>query len=108
MSTFEDFYSLYPRKKARADARKAWEQALRKGFMPDEIMAGLSANLHCMRQKEAQFVPYPATWLRAEGWADEPDIGFKQADKKRTLADAAKDIRRDYIDANWIGHPTQQ
>ena len=74
--TFEEFYATYPRKKSREDARKAWGQAIAKGFTPDEIMDGLRHNLQAMRAKDPQFVPYPATWLRAGGWADEPDVGF--------------------------------
>lgn len=82
MIKFEDFYTAYPRKKSREDARKAWGQALAKGFSPDEIMAGLRINLPSMRAKDPQFVPYPATWLRAGGWADEPDVGFKPVQRR--------------------------
>lgn len=102
MTTFADWYAVYPRKKSRADAQKAWSQALNKGFSPDEIMAGLKNNLDAMKRKDPQFVPYPATWLRAEAWADEPDPIYIP-ERKRTLTDAARDLNSHYLNAEWAG-----
>jgi len=73
MTTFSDFYTLFPRKKSRGDAEKAWKQAMKAGHDPDEIIAGLKRNLADITKRDPQFIPYPATWLRAQSWADEPD-----------------------------------
>lgn len=74
MTTFSDFYTTFPRKKSRGDAEKAWKQAIKAGHDPKEIMEGLKRNLADMTKRDPQFIPYPATWLRAQSWADEPDV----------------------------------
>jgi hypothetical protein len=89
MTTFADFYLQFPRKKARGDAQKAWEQALKKGYGADEIMAGLMRNLADLQRREPQFIPYPATWLRAESFFDEPDP-IRSNTSKRSILDAAR------------------
>lgn len=91
MTTFAEFYQQFPRKKARGDAQKAWEQALKKGYSADEIMTGLMRNLADLQRREPQFIPYPATWLRAEGFFDEPDP-IRSNTGRRTIADAARDF----------------
>jgi hypothetical protein len=72
-ASFAKFWSLYPRKKSKGDAEKAW-----KAINPDEQLqdrmnhalerATTSAE---WRKDGGQFIPYPATWLRAKGWEDE-------------------------------------
>jgi hypothetical protein len=68
--TFEDFWALYPRKMAKADARKAWAK------LPPQLYAEVLTALAGWRRVwlergELQFVPYPATWLNGERWTDE-------------------------------------
>jgi hypothetical protein len=91
MTTFAQFYTAFPRKKARGDAEKAWIQALKKGHSAEEIMAGLERNLADLKRREPQFIPYPARWLRAEGFFDEPDP-IRSNTGRRTIADAARDF----------------
>jgi hypothetical protein len=91
MTTFAEFYQAFPRKKARGDAEKAWQQAIKKGHAPDEIMAGLMRNLADLQRRDAQFIPYPATWLRAESFFDEPDP-VQRNNGRRSIADAARDF----------------
>jgi hypothetical protein len=71
---FERFWQAYPRKTAKADARKAFGKAWRKLPAFDEeavLIGGLE------RAKaawvDAQFIPHAATWLNGERWSDEPD-----------------------------------
>lgn len=73
MITFNEWYKEYPRKKSRGDAEKAWSQVLKAGHDPEDILEGLRRNLASMLRRDAQFIPYPASWLRAQGWWDEPD-----------------------------------
>ena len=71
---FDAWYDLYPRKVAKGDARKAWTQVLRGGADPEVIRLGLLAQIETLRDQQARgFCPYPASWLRAERWADAPD-----------------------------------
>lgn len=75
MERFEIFYKAYPKHKSRGDAEKAW-----KSIKPDDaLLAKIMKALEIAKkdpnwQKEkGQYVPYPASWLRAKGWEDEPD-----------------------------------
>lgn len=67
------FWGAYPRKKDKANAEKAWNKAIRNGADPSTILDGvLFYRLDCAN-KEAQYIKYPASWLNARGWQDEPD-----------------------------------
>ncbi|SDP10532.1 hypothetical protein SAMN04515671_2946 [Nakamurella panacisegetis] len=65
---FAEFYETYPRKAKRPDALKAWTSVTRKGDA-DQIIAG-AARFAADPNRDPQFTPYPATWLRAESWND--------------------------------------
>jgi hypothetical protein len=69
---FDDFYRIYPRKVARLDAEKAWKQMMARGYEPSEVIAGAEAFAkQCRKEgKEQQYIPYPASWLRAGRWMD--------------------------------------
>lgn len=71
---FDTWWQQVPRKKAKADARKAFKAARKKATL-QQLVDGLEAS---MRQWQAEGrdvskIPYPATWLRAESWLDEHD-----------------------------------
>ncbi|WP_200196065.1 helix-turn-helix domain-containing protein [Halorhodospira abdelmalekii] len=75
---FERFWAIYPRRIAKAEARKAWAQ-----IDPDESLTGriciaVEAALLCdqWRRERGRFIPHPATWLRREGWEDEYDVAI--------------------------------
>lgn len=67
---FEEFWRAYPRRVGKGAARKAWQVAV-KTHDPAAVIAG--ARRFGARPHEARFTPHPATWLRAERWADEDD-----------------------------------
>ena len=66
---FDEFYKLYPRKVGKGNAVKAWKKIKN----PDEVIAGLKAQLFSLSQLETQFIPHPASWLNADRWEDEVD-----------------------------------
>jgi hypothetical protein len=71
---FNDFYTLYPRKMARKDAEKAW-----RSMTTDEqekALETLPNHLKYWKVKETakDYIPYPASWLRAGRYDDELDI----------------------------------
>jgi len=77
---FPEFWTAYPKRKAKADAEKAWAQ------MKPDLSAVLSAlQWQCQQpgwlKDKGQFIPYPASWLRARSWEDEPF----EAPKRETL-----------------------
>lgn len=88
-ATFGDFWSLYPRKTAKLDALKAWKQMTQE-YHPADIMAGLRRNLPSMERKDRQYIKYPASWLRAGCWMDEPET-VPMNGHRRTMLDAVLD-----------------
>jgi len=70
---FDVFWQAYPKKKSKGDAEKAW-----KSINPGKELVATMVN-HLAQAKTSrewtkdggQFIPYPATWLRAKGWEDE-------------------------------------
>jgi len=79
---FEQFYALYPRKMSRKDALKAWDK-----MKPEERLKALEAIPHHTAYWKAsgtenEFIPYPASWLRAERWDDEIEIPQPKAVEK--------------------------
>ena len=76
---FDEFWSLYPRKDAKADAVKAWKT--RKLHEDPSQRPALLAGLRTWLTHEqwtrdgGKFVPYPASWLRGERWSDQAVVG---------------------------------
>lgn len=70
---FNSFWENYPKKKAKADAEKAFLKLL-----PDQAM--MASMLVAIEQQKAsrdwqkdngQYIPLPATWLRGKRWEDQ-------------------------------------
>lgn len=72
-TSFLRFYEMYPRKQAKADAAKAWEQIGGEDQL-DVILASLQWQKRSQdwTKDAGKFVPYPASYLRAKRWEDEP------------------------------------
>ncbi len=72
MDDFDSFWSLYPKKVAKADARKAWAQT--KDIRPELTNLLNAVKAACKTESWMKsggaFIPYPATWLRGERWDD--------------------------------------
>ena len=69
---FDEFWEAYPKKMAKGQARKAWVKAI-KADTPQKIIDAAIAYTISQQGKDKQFIPYPASWLNAERWRDEPD-----------------------------------
>lgn len=73
---FDSFWSVYPKKTAKKDARKAWDKLK----VDNELYTLIMKNL--MKQTKSQdwskengkYVPYPATWLNGHRWEDEVEV----------------------------------
>jgi hypothetical protein len=70
---FDDFWTAYPKKKAKEAAKKAWVK-----LKPDEalgktiIQAVLeSAKTQDWKKENGKYIPYPATYLNGKRWEDE-------------------------------------
>lgn len=67
---FETFWKSYPNKKGKADAKKAFEKAIKQA--PIEVMLKAIAD-YIAHKPDWQGYKHPATWLRAGCWDDEWD-----------------------------------
>lgn len=67
MCAFEDFWSVYPRKKEKAKAYKCYQARLKDGWSPDELLeAATNYAEECKRDKtEEKYTKLGATFLSA-------------------------------------------
>jgi len=70
---FDQFWAAYPRRVGKQDAQKAWAK-----IKPDSVLLALILKAienqkqgADWRKEDGQFIPHPATWLRAGRWLDE-------------------------------------
>ncbi len=72
--TFDDFYSAYPRKTARASAEKAWKK------ISPSLYVTICHDVAIRKEKvwhDKNFIPHPATYLNGKRWEDEIDDKIK-------------------------------
>lgn len=80
---FEKFWSAYPRKVGKDDARRWWL----KRKPDDDLLADMLAAIEDQRaspqwQRDGgQFIPHPATWLNQGRWQDEIGLAVVNGDK---------------------------
>lgn len=76
---FDKFWQAYPRKASRGQAERAFA-----AIAPNEQLVALmiegierAKTSDQWRRDNGQFIPHPATWLRARGWedGDPPQVG---------------------------------
>ena len=97
---FPKFWKLYPNKKGKAAAEKAWKKL----HVTDDLFTLIAQGLAKQCTSPAwtkdggQFIPHPATWLNGKRWEDEVSVpsnvhhlpsnrhtGFDQRDYKAGL-----------------------
>lgn len=81
---FESFWSAYPRRVAKATARKAFAKAIKLTTLETMLAAIESYKAH---KPEWMAFKHPATWLNSEGWEDE-----WETERPQTSLTAARSI----------------
>ena len=73
---FAQFWTAYPRRIAKGEARKAWRQTASIRPPLGTLLAAIEAQKRTdqWRKDGGIFIPHPATWLRGERWDDETEI----------------------------------
>ena len=71
-SSFEKFWSAYPKKKNKGQAEKAWIKLRPTDELVSEIMLAVSnaKSSSDWAEDSGKFIPYPATWISKKGWCD--------------------------------------
>lgn len=70
---FDEFWTVYPKKVGKREAKKAWDKLKKERPPTPEIVAKVEAlkTTEKWKKEGGQFIPNPATWLNAGGWDDE-------------------------------------
>ncbi len=73
---FDRFWSVYPRKKAKGDARARWSKIKPSEELTERMIAAVEAQCRSTEWQEdnGKYIPYPATWLNQERWEDEDSV----------------------------------
>jgi len=70
-ASFAVFYERFPRHMKPRDAETAYKAALKRASHA-EIMAGVDRLVADPNLPPKDLIPYPATWLRADSWKNDP------------------------------------
>lgn len=76
--SFAAFWDAYPKKKAKADAQKAWRSARINGEL-GVVMSALEVQKRSdeWRKESGKYIPFPASWIRQRRWEDEQEEQHK-------------------------------
>lgn len=76
---FNEFWKAYPKKRSKGQAKKVWQRLKPDEQLESQILIGVERAKKSEQWQNAKYIPYPATWLNAEGWEDdiEADDEFK-------------------------------
>ena len=71
-SDFEYLWSLYPNKKGKTAALKAYKKAVKNGVTKEIVEKGIRALIAEIQRKrtDMQYVPHGSTWFNQERWND--------------------------------------
>lgn len=81
--SFEIFYSLYPKKKSKGDALRAWLKLKPSPELTQVIFKAVEEQKQWREwQKDGgQYIPYPATWLNKMKWEDEKGEKYEEGQR---------------------------
>jgi hypothetical protein len=107
---FDEFWSLYPRKIAKANARKAWQKL----SAEQQLMAAKAINTHCeywkAKETELEFIPHASSWLNGERYEDEIVIEPRRekSDKKWMFTNEGIEAKARELGVIGNGYDTYQ
>lgn len=73
LTAFGAFWLVYPKKRDKQEALKAWKAAVASGVAPQKITDAAAAYARERAGQDPQYTKYPATWLNKGCYDDEPD-----------------------------------
>lgn len=93
LRSFDVFWQEYPRKVAKLAAQKAYRRAVKR-FGADAILTGLLTAKRVWQGRQAQYLPYPATFLNATDFNAE-FINPEQEERYETYQERVARISRE-------------
>lgn len=80
VDNFHKFWNLYPNKKSKSNAIKAFKKLKVDDPLLTEIMLGLELAIKSpdWMKNNGQFIPHPATWLNGRRWEDEYETSLPE------------------------------
>lgn len=92
---FDEFWSEYPKKVGKDDARKAWKKRKVDRELADRMIAAVRSQRDSKqwRRDGGQYVPNPSTWINQGRWQDEvaeapsAHSGFAKVDYHKGIND---------------------
>ena len=91
---FDDFYSIYPKKKDKAKAQKIWDKL--KIEKDSDIYYKIIYHVsNAYINTDHQYIPYPTTYLNGRRWEDEIDK------PKEKLSTRDLPIEHHFTDTGW-------
>lgn len=90
---FDRWYAVYPKKRSKLDAVKAWQKIDPDDALVDRMVAKVAewADSHEWTKDNGQFVPNPATWLNRGQWEDGSPAPRPQAGATLTFLPGGRD-----------------
>jgi hypothetical protein len=85
---FDDFWAVFPMKKGKDAARKAWVKAIKRAD-PFEIIAGAQAYA-TDPNRDPQFTKYPQGWLNDGRWEDQTERIEQRRNKNVVVMEQAR------------------
>src|SRR3990167_10870700 len=70
---FDEFWSVYPRKIAKADAWKMWQRRIKDGLDTDYLINCAENYARACKGKDNAYTKYPASFLNEERYKDYED-----------------------------------
>lgn len=72
-ANFDFFWKAYPKRKAKRQAKKAWDKSRNRRPPIGTLLTILDAQKHSVEWEKdgGAFIPLPATWLNGDRWEDE-------------------------------------
>jgi hypothetical protein len=68
---FEEFWSAYPKRVAKGQARNFYDQAVTTGTPEDLIISAAKRYSEARAGQDDKFTKHPAAWLNSQSWLDE-------------------------------------
>ncbi len=96
---FDQFWKLYPNKKAKAAALRRWKAMKISNETFQAILEGLQKALGSQEWAKdgGAYIPHPATWLNGGCWEDEYKPLVTACTRSDTTKDSAIDLRRQML-----------